>query len=234
MTRLNWGALGERFYEAGVDRGVLYVDRVGYAWPGLISVSESSIGGDPKSYYVDAYKYAQISAKEEFQAIIQAFSAPAEFAICDGAMPLHTGLIATQQPRRSFDFSYRTLIGNDLEGTDHGYKIHLVYNALAAPTNRTYNTIGADATPGTLSWSVSTRPPNVLGLRPTAHYVVDSRTSTPENLAEVEAMLYGTDEWNAVMPTVAELIGIFDDTFEYDGGTPVDTPSEILDGGVVL
>lgn len=234
MARLIWNAPGERFYELGVDRGVLFVDGAGHAWSGLISVTENSTGGDAKAYYIDGYKYANLASAEEFGATIQAFSSPAAFAACDGTGQLHTGLFVTQQPRRPFDFSYRTLIGNDTEGSDHGYKIHLVYNALAAPTTRAYTTLGADSTPGSLSWGITTRPPRVGGIRPTSHFIVDSRTSSPENLAELEGMLYGTDTWNAVIPTVDELIGIFNDTFEYDGGTPTDVTTQILDGGLVV
>lgn len=209
MTRLNWGATGERFYETGVDHGVLYVDSVGYAWPGLISVSEAASGGTPRAYYIDAYKYANVASVEEFDATIQAFSSPSEFAVCDGAGLIHTGLVATQQPRRPFDFSYRTLVGNDIEGSDYGYKIHLVYNALAAPAARANSSLGQTTTPGTLSWSISTRPPMVAGIRPTSHFVIDSNQTPDAVLTELEDIIYGSDGSNSSIPTVAELIELF-------------------------
>lgn len=210
MTRLNWDAVGERFYEAGIDRGVLYLNDIGYAWPGLISVAESSSGGEAKPYYMDGYKYVNVAAAEEFQATITAFSSPPEFAICDGMGLVHTGLIATQQRRRPFSFSYRTLIGNDIEGVDHGYKIHLVYNALAAPANRSNNTLGENSSPSTLSWALTTLAPKASGIRPTAHFVIDSRTTPSEVLESVEDILYGTDVLTPTIPTVPELIELFD------------------------
>lgn len=231
MARLNWDAVGERFYEAGVDRGVLYLNGIGYAWPGLVSVAESSSGGEARPKYIDGYKYANISSAEEFQATITAFSSPPEFGVCDGMGLVHTGLIATQQPRKPFSLSYRTLIGNDIEGTDHGYKIHLVYNALAAPASRSYNTIGESIAPGTLAWAITTLAPRVTSLRPTAHFVIDSRTTDPVTLAEVEDILYGSDILTASIPTVIELMALFGVTV-YDGGFAELSPSyTILDGG---
>ena len=231
MTRLNWDAVGERFYEAGVDRGVLYLNGIGYAWPGLISVAESSSGGEAKPHYVDGYKYANVAVAEEFQATISAFSSPPEFAVCDGLGLVHTGLIATQQRRRPFSFSYRTLIGNDLEGIDHGYKIHLVYNALAAPSSRTNSTIGESAAPGTLSWAITTLAPRVLGIRPTAHFIIDSRTTDPATLVAVEDILYGSDELTPSIPTVTELMTLFGETVMEGGFAELSEFDTILDGG---
>jgi hypothetical protein len=210
VAQLNWDLPGERFYEAGVDRGVLYLNDIGYAWPGLVSVAESSSGGTPKPYYIDGYKYANVASAEEFQATITAFSSPSEFSVCDGVGVVHTGLFATQQPRRSFNFSYRTRIGNDIEATEYGYKIHLVYNALAAPANQTHNTIGDNATPSTLSWAITTLAPKISNLRPTSHFVVDSRSTPEVVLNELEDILYGTDALTATIPTVSELIDLFD------------------------
>lgn len=209
MTRLDWGKPGERFYETGVDRGVLYIDAVGYAWSGLVSVAESLTGGEAKPRYIDGFKYANVAAAEEFEATINAFSAPREFGPCDGSVSVYNGLIATQQPRRPFDFSYRTKIGNDTEGADHAYKIHLVYNALAAPASRTYTTLGQENSPQTLSWRLTTLPPKITGLKPTAHFVIDTRTAPLATLEEIENILYGDAGTNAAMPTVAELMAIF-------------------------
>lgn len=209
MTQLLWDQVGERFYETGVDRGVLYLDNAGFAWNGLISVQENSSGGDPQPYYVDGYKYANVAASEEFQATIEAFSAPKEFGVCDGVVEVYSGLFATQQRRRSFGLSYRTKIGNDVDGLDHGYKIHLVYNALAAPSERNNQTVKDTAEPTTLSWAITTRAPQVAALKPTAHFVIDSTKTDPSVLAELEDILYGTVSTDPVFPSPEELIELF-------------------------
>lgn len=210
MTRLSWGDPGQRFYETGVDRGVLYIDGIGYAWSGLTAVSEAPTGGESKPRYLDGFKYANVSAAEEFAATIQAFSAPREFGPCDGSVELYNGLIATQQPRRPFDFSYRTKIGNDTDGVDHGYKIHLVYNALAAASSRSNTSLGQNNEPQSLSWSITTMPPRVQGLKPTAHYVIDSRSTHPDLLESFDTWLYGNENTVPSMPPVMELIAAFE------------------------
>lgn len=210
MPRLNWSAVGERFYEAGVDRGVLYVGELaGVPWPGLVSVSESPRGGEARPFYIDGFKYANVAASEEFEATISAFQSPPEFATCDGVSSVHNGLFATQQPRKSFGLSYRTKLGNDTEGVDFAYKIHLVYNALAAPSGRTNSTVGQQLQPSTLSWSITTLSPAVSGLRPTAHFVIDSRNTPEALLADVEDILYGSEVSSARLPSVAELLDMF-------------------------
>lgn len=208
--RLTWGALDERFFETGVDRGVLYTgDGIGVAWNGLTAVNESSTGGDPKPAYIDGYKFRNVASTEEFAASIEAFSAPREFGPCDGSVSLQKGLMATQQPRRAFNFSYRTLIGNGEDGIDHGYKIHLVYNALAGPAQRTNNTIGDSAEATKISWDITTLPPSFVGLKPTSHYIIDSRDTPRQLLAAIENILYGTDANTARMPLVSELVTLF-------------------------
>lgn len=210
MTRVIWGTAGGRFYETGADRGVLYVGSTpGVAWDGLISVSEAPSGGDPQPYYLDGYKYINIAAAEEFEASLTAFSSPFEFGVCDGIRRLHNGLFITQQPRASFGLSYRTLVGNEIEGTDHAYKLHLVYNALAKPSGRSNNTISDSPDPTQLSWDISSRPPLATGYRPTAHLVVDSREADPAVLAELEDLLYGVEFVNPRLPTQAEIISLF-------------------------
>lgn len=210
VPRLNWSAVGERFYEAGVDRGVLYVGELaGVPWPGLVSVSESPRGGEARPFYIDGFKYANVAASEEFEATISAFQSPPEFATCDGVSSVHNGLFATQQPRKPFGLSYRTKLGNDTEGVDFAYKIHLVYNALAAPSGRTNSTVGQQLQPNTLSWSITTLPPAISGLRPTAHFVIDSRNTPEALLADVEDILYGSEVSSARLPSVAELLGMF-------------------------
>jgi hypothetical protein len=232
MTKLNWDALGERFYEQGVDRGALYIASVGYAWSGLVSVSESLSGGEAKPYYIDGFKYANIAGSEEFGATIEAFSCPPEFGPCDGLAQIHNGLVATQQPRKPFDLTYRTRIGNDVDGYDHGYKVHLVYRALAAPSAQKFASLGQKDDPNTRSWDISTMPPAISGYRPTAHFVVDSRTADPATLSQLEDLLYGTDTADAVMPTVPALLTLFG-TPVYDAGTVETVDTNVLDGGTV-
>jgi len=208
--KLTWDDRGARIFEIGLDRGVLYLDSVpGVAWAGLISVTENIQGGEPRPYYIDGEKYLNLLTAEEFAATIETFSVPDEFAPCDGNTSIHNGLIATQQPRSSFGLCYRTLVGNDIKGPDFAYKIHLVYNALAAPTSRAYATIGGATDPVKLSWSITTKPPGITGFRPTAHLVIDSRTTDPEVLSDVEDLLYGTDSTDASLPTPDDLIALF-------------------------
>lgn len=209
MTRLSWGAPGERFYEAGIDRGVLYVDNVGFAWNGLTSVQQNASGGEPQPYYLDGYKYAQVSATEDFEATIEAFSSPREFGPCDGSTELYAGLTVTQQKRKQFGLSYRTLVGDDLEGTDLGYKIHLVYNALAAPSERNNTTVEQATNPMSLSWSITTQPPTLTGIRPTSHFIIDTRRALSADVSALEDILYGNNAGNARFPTVTELVALF-------------------------
>lgn len=231
MTRLNWSANGQRFYETGVDRGVLFISNSGYAWPGLVSVAENPTGGDAKPYYIDGFKYANVAAAEEFEAQIDAFSAPKEFGPCDGTGSIHNGLFVTQQPRKAFGFSYRTKVGNDVDGADHAYKVHLVYNALAAPADRTHTSLSDKADPETLSWKLTTLPPRVTyGFRPTAHFVVDSRTTPSDILAQFENTIYGRDTNNSSLPTVAELMALFG-VEVLDAQFPQSFTDVILDGG---
>lgn len=211
MTRLSWAAVGERFYEIGVDRGVLYVDnQEGVAWTGLTSVVEHPSGGSPRPFYIDGVKYLNLPSSEEFEATINAFTYPDEFASCDGTARFHRGLFITQQPRKSFGLSYRTKVGNDLAGTDYGYKIHIVYNALAAPSQRANNTISDSTNPSDFSWDITTRPPAMTGYKQTAHVMVDSRSTNPATISAIEDILYGTDSNSARIPTLTELIDVFE------------------------
>jgi hypothetical protein len=176
---------------------------------GLVSVSESTNGGEARQYYIDGVKYLNLSSAEEFEATINAFSAPLEFAPCDGSLKINHGLYVTHQPRKSFNLSYRTRVGNDTEGPDHGYKLHLVYNALAAPANRNYNTTSDSVNPMTHSWTITTLPPAITGYKRTAHLVIDSRETSAELMAEIEDILYGNESTAARMPDPDELIDIF-------------------------
>ena len=209
MTRITWGGYDERVYEAGVDRGVLYVPALaGVAWNGLTSVSENPIGGEAKPYYIDGIKYLNISSAEEFAATINALSSPSQFGPCDGTRGIHNGLFVTQQPRISFGLSYRTKIGSDA-GRDRGYKIHLVYNAMAAPSQRPFRSLGSTTDPAAFSWDITTKPPSITGYKPTAHLVIDSRTTSIEVLAEIEDLLYGAEGEDPTLPTPNEIIAIF-------------------------
>jgi hypothetical protein len=210
VTRIAWGSVGERYYQTGVDRGVLYVaDKPGVPWNGLTSVSENPIGGDEKPYYIDGVKYLSVSSAEEFAATIEAFTYPDEFEECDGSEEVFNGLFLTQRPRRSFGLSYRTKVGNDVDGVDHAYKIHLIYNALASPTNRVNSTIADSIEPANFSWNISTRPIAIPGYQHTAHFVIDSRRVDPLVLADLEDVLYGSDTETPHLPTQEELFNLF-------------------------
>lgn len=212
MSRLDWTAVGERFYETGVDRGVLYVEDLdGVAWPGLISVSESPSGGESTSYYLDGVKYLNRAAREEYEATIEAYFSPPEFDACDGNAYVYDGLYATQQKRKPFGLSYRTRVGNDVDGTDHGYKIHIVYNALATPTDHDNETISDSPTAAALSWKITTKPEAVTDFTPTAHLVVDSRVADAELISRLEDILYGSDTTTAALITPADLVALFEE-----------------------
>lgn len=230
MSRLTWSAAGERYFETGLDRGVLYVSGVGVAWSGLISVEEAPTGGDAKPFYHDGIKYLNLAAAEEFEATINAYSSPPEFGPCDGQGAVYNGLFATQQPRKPFSLSYRTKVGNDSDGTDHAYKIHLVYNALAAPTNRSHQSMADSQNVSSLSWKITTLPPGISGYRPTSHFVVDSRFTPADILAQLEDTLYGNQSFNAALPTVAELLTIFG-VETLDAQFPASPTDVVLDGG---
>jgi len=210
MSKLTWDDRGERFFEIGVDRGVLYVSTdPGVAWQGLISVKERITGGQPRPYYIDGEKYLNLLTAEEFEATIESFGSPDEFGVCDGNVLIHTGLIATQQPRQQFGLCYRTLVGNDVSGADLAYKLHLVYNALAAPAQRNNTTIGGSADPSKFSWDITTKPPAITGFKRTAHLVIDSRTTDSGVLSDVEDLLYGTESTDPSLPDPDTLIAMF-------------------------
>lgn len=210
MARIKWGDSGKRFFEAGADRGVLYVeDNDGVPWNGLISVKESPSGGDPQPYYIDGYKYINLAAAEEFEATLEAFSSPHEFGVCDGTFDLGYGLFITQQRRQQFNLAYRTGLGNDVDGLELGYKLHLIYNALAQPSSRNNQTLNDNPEPNTLSWDITTAPPRMMGYAPTAHMVVDSTKTPPEMLSNLENILYGTDINPPKLPSQIEMLAFF-------------------------
>ena len=195
-NKIVWDKTGERFYETGVDRGVLYVQDngtypKGVAWNGLTNITESPTGAEPTALYADNIKYLNLMSAEEFEARIEAYTYPDEFEECDGAVELAPGVRAGQQPRKSFGLSYRTKLGNDLEGEDYGYKIHLIYGGKASPSDKGYESINDTPDAITFSWDVTTTPVPVAGFKPTATLVIDS-TKVPEaKLKALEEVLYG-------------------------------------------
>lgn len=213
MSRINWDAIGERYYETGVDHGVFYPMEngtygAGVAWNGLTAVTENPSGAEASPHYADNIKYLNLMSSEEFGATVEAFTYPDEFGEALGEREVAPGVIVTQQTRKPFGFSYRTKMGNDIEGSDFGYKLHLVYNALAGVSDRAYNTINETPEAMGMSWEISTTPVEVPGMKPTAHMIIKSTAADPEALAALEDLLYGTDEKEATLPTPAEVVAL--------------------------
>jgi hypothetical protein len=175
-----------------------------------MAVKEAPSGAAPTPYYLDGIKYLELASNEEFNAAIEAFSAPKEFGICDGTASVYAGLFITQQPRKPFNLSYRTLIGNDVSDLGFAYKIHLIYNALAQPSAQDDNSISDSPNPAIFSWNITTVPSYFTGFKPSAHLVIDSRTAGPDVMTALEAFLYGTDSIAPAFPTPAQLLAIFD------------------------
>lgn len=235
MTKIVWNAVGSRFYEAGLDRGVLYLDgQVGIPWSGLTGVTESPTGGDAKPFYLDGVKYLNLSTVEEFEATITAFTYPVEFSACDGSARARAGLFLGQQRKASFGLCYRTRVGNDLEGNDHAYKLHLIYNALVSPSERNFGTLGGNNDISDFSWKITTKSLAFPGYKPTSHLVLDSRFIEPITLSKIEEKLYGSDSVNAHLPSFAELLAQLDDPISFnltvngDGTFTVDAPVSVM------
>ena len=210
MAKLIWDATGERLYETGVKQGVLYIptDGVyskGVAWNGLTAVTESPSGAEATALYADDIKYLNLMSNEEFGATIEAYTYPEEFAECDGSASLVAGVKIGQQSRKTFGLCYRTTLGNDVEGNDFGYKLHLVYGALAAPSEKAYATINDSPEAITFSWEVTTTPVAVTGYKPTAHIEIDSTVADADKLAALEAILYGSEDSEPRMPLPDEI-----------------------------
>ncbi len=219
MTKIQWDVTGQHLYETGVDHGVLYpiandgTYPMGYAWNGLTGVTQSPSGAEASDLYADNIKYLSLRSAEDFGATVEAYTYPDEWAQCDGSAEIATGVIAGQQGRKAFGLSYRTLIGNDVDGQNHGYKIHLIYNATAAPSERSYETVNDSPEAITFSWEVSTIPVNIGGnFKPTAHLEIDSTKANAEQLAAFENVLYGTAESNPTLPLPAAVITAFGGT----------------------
>lgn len=198
MAKLVWDKTGDRLYETGVKNGVLYIPTSGVyskgvAWNGLTAVTESPSGAEATALYADDIKYLSLMSTEEFGATIEAYTYPDEFAACDGSAELADGVMIGQQKRSTFGLCYKTTIGNDTEGNDHGYKLHIIYGALAKPSERAYATINDSPEAITFSWEITTTPVNVTGAKPTASLVIDSTKADPSKLAALEDILYGKD-----------------------------------------
>jgi hypothetical protein len=214
MTALAWDKTGERFYETGVEKGVLFLPdnsgdyNEGHAWNGLTTVTEKPTGADSHPQYADNIKYLNLIAAESFGATVEAFTYPDAFAQCDGTAEPQPGIYLGQQGRRVFGLSYRSRVGNDLAGTDLGYKIHLVYGCLAAPSDKAYATINDSPSAIAFSWDVSTTPVPVDGHKPTALLVIDSTKVDAAKLTALEDILYGTDTDDPRLPLPNEVIAL--------------------------
>lgn len=214
MSRLIWDQVGKKFYETGVSNGVLYVAngtggyKTGVAWNGLSQVSENNSGAEPTPIYADNIKYLNLISAEEFGATIEAYTYPDEFAECDGSAQVVAGVTLGQQDRKQFGFCYRTRIGNDVSGDSLGYKIHVVYNCIAAPSGKTYGSINESPEAITFSWEVTTTPVNVEGHKPSATLVIDSTKVKKATLKAVEDKLYGGTDSEPTLPSLEDLIQI--------------------------
>lgn len=215
MAKLVWDQSGQRFYETGVKMGVLYVQDAsgaypkGVAWNGLTAVNEAPSGAEATPLYADDIKYLNLRSAEEFGATIEAYTYPEEFEACDGSAELAPGVKIGQQARNAFGLCYRTVVGNDIAGNDFGYKLHIIYGATAAPSEKAYATINDSPEAITFSWEVSCTPVDVDGFKPTASLVIDSTKVDAEKLAALEAKLYGGESEEAMLPLPAEIAEIF-------------------------
>jgi len=210
MPTIEWDKAGERIFETGVDHGVLYVAvdgeyPEGVAWNGLVTVTESPSGAEASPQYADNIKYLNLVSAEEFGGTIEAFMYPDAFEECDGTAEIAPGITIGQQSRKQFGLAYRTKVGNDTQGQDFAYKIHLIYGALAAPSEKAYGTVNDSPEAITLSWELTTTPVAVAGFKPTATLVIDSRTVDKAKLKALEDVLYGTDSAEARLPLPDEV-----------------------------
>ena len=212
MSKLVWDETGKRLYETGTKKVVLYPQEAegtypkGVAWNGVTAITDSPSGAEASPLYADDIKYLNLISAEDLGLTIEAYTYPDEFAQCDGSAEIATGVTIGQQKRKVFGLCYRTALGNDTEGTDHGYKLHLVYGCTAAPSERAYATINEDPDAITMSWEVSTTPVDVPGFKPTASVTIDSTKVKAEKLSALEEVLYGSESKEARLPLPAELI----------------------------
>ncbi len=214
MARIVFDEVGARYFETGVKNGVMYLQQddgsygEGVAWNGLTAVTESPGGGEATPLYADDIKYVTLRSAEEFSATVEAYTYPTEFEACDGSASLAEGVTIGQQARRAFGLCYRTAVGNDIQGQDLGYKIHIIYGCTVAPSEKAYATINDSPEAITFSWELSSTPAPVTGHNPTSTVVIDSTKADAEKLAAIEDMLYGTEEAQSKLPTPDELIAL--------------------------
>lgn len=217
MSKLVWDKTGERYYETGVKNGVLYpqgeggVYNKGVAWNGLTAVTESPSGAEATALYADDIKYLNLMSAEEFGATVEAYTYPDEFAECDGSAALVPGVSIGQQTRKAFGLCYRTVLGNDVKNNDYGYKLHMIYGALAAPSEKSYASINDSPEAITFSWELTTTPVAVAGFKPTASLTIDSTKVDADKLAALEAILYGSESEEPRLPLpdeIAELMKV--------------------------
>lgn len=212
MSKIVWDKTGERFYETGVDHAVLYpisaagLYNKGVPWNGITAITESPSGAEPNNLYADNIKYLVLVGAEDFGLTIEAYTYPDEWEECDGSAEIAPGVIAGQQNRKVFGLSYRTKLGNDVDGQDHGYKLHLVYGGLASPSERGYQTVNDSPEPINPSWEVTTTPVDVPGFKPTARLIITSTKADPAKLKALEDILYGTEETEPRLPLPEEVI----------------------------
>lgn len=214
MSKIIWDEIGKRIYETGVEKGVLYpCSKSGYGkgvpWNGLTAVTESPSGAEPTPLYADNIKYLTLMSNEEFGATIEAYTYPPEFEACDGSASISTGVSIGQQTRSKFGLSYVTKLGNDTEAIDYGYKIHLMYGALASPSEKGYSSINESPEALSCSWTITTTPVEVPGFKPTASVTIDSTKANATELKKLEDILYGTETQEARLPMPSELSTIF-------------------------
>lgn len=213
MSRLVWDQTGERQYETGVKNGVLYIPtegvyNKGVAWNGLTAFTESPSGAEATPLYADDTKYLTLMSTEEYGCTIEAYTYPDEFAQCDGSAEIAKGVSIGQQSRKTFGLSVKTTLGNDTEGNDFGYKLHIVYGALASPSEKGYATINDSPEAITFSWEVTTTPVSVAGFKPTASITIDSTKADKTKLKALEDILYGSTETEPRLPLPDEIAGL--------------------------
>lgn len=215
MAKISWDNVGEKIWETGVDHGVIYTPTAhgvyggGVPWNGLTAVNEKPTGAEPNDQYADNIKYLTLYSAEDFEATIEAFTFPPEFAECDGAKFVADGVAVHQQARKPFGFAYRTIVGNDVAGQEFGYKLHIIYGAMVTPSEKNYETINDSPEAITFSWDLTTIPVPVPGMKPTAHISIDSTNADPARIADLEKILYGDADTEPRLPTPEEVMAIF-------------------------
>lgn len=237
MSKIVWDETGKKLYETGVKNGVLYIQNngvypLGIAWNGLTGITESPSGAEATPLYADDIKYLNLMSAEEFGATVEAYTYPDEFALCDGSAEIAVGVSIGQQNRKSFGLAYRTTLGNDTDGGDHGYKLHLIYGALAAPSEKGYQTINESPEAITFSWELTTTPVEVSGKKPTASLVINSTKVDKSKLETLEAILYGSDGVDPRLPLPDEVASLFTGSqpaaLELSTSVPADSKSSVV------